>query len=247
MMFLRKLRALYRLIYFAVYTLLRISQIIISNWIWGENFDRSMRIRKSWARFLLPRIGISLHVRGEAPSFPCLLMGNHRSYLDPVLLIHDAIACPVSKAEVANWPVIGYGARVSGVIFLKRESNASRKRTLQGIADQLAEGHSVILFPEGTTHAEPQCRAFKPGGFKLAAQNNIPIAPVAIEFGSVADYWIGNDTFLPHFFRRFSEKQIQAWVHYGPPLSSEDPEHLMRETQNWINRELAEIQKSFTR
>lgn len=246
MAFLKKFRALYRLLFFAAYTSLRISQIIITNWIRGENFDRSMRIRKSWARFLLPRIGISIEVSGVSPEFPCLLMCNHRSYLDPVLIIFNTVACPVSKAEVSGWPVIGYGASVSGVIFLKRESTNSRKRTLAAISDTLAAGHSVILFPEGTTHADPQCHDFKPGGFKLAAQALVPVVPVAIEFGSKEDYWVGNDTFLPHFFRRFSEKKIRAWVHYGTAIQSEDPEYLLNQSQNWINRELKDIQKSFS-
>lgn len=239
------IRALYRLLFFVIYSLLRILQITVSNWIRGEDFGRSMRIRRSWARYLLPHIGISMRVTGTPPDFPCLLMGNHRSYLDPILLLCDTIACPVSKAEVAAWPVIGYGAKVSGVIFLKRENNSSRKLTLMGIADRLAEGYSVILFPEGTTHADPQCRPFNRGGFKLAARESVAVLPVAIEFGSKEDYWIGNDAFLPHFFRRFSEKNIQVRVHYGQPLVSNDPAYLAEEARHRINRELADMQKSF--
>jgi 1-acyl-sn-glycerol-3-phosphate acyltransferase len=47
---------------------------------------------------------------------------------------------PGIKAEVANWPIVGYGAKVTGVLFLKRESAESRKRTLNGIAEKLQEG-----------------------------------------------------------------------------------------------------------
>lgn len=245
MSILKTLRAFWRLLYFAMYTSLTISRILLLNLIKGENMQRSMQIRKNWGRHLLSAIGVKLDVQGTAPAFPCILMGNHRSYLDPIVLIHDVIACPVSKAEVAKWPIVGYGAKVTGILFLQRESNSSRKKTLNDIAVKVREGFSVMLFPEGTTHADPTCHDFKPGGFKLAAQENIPIVPVAIEYRSPKDYWIGNDTFLPHFLNRFAEKEMWVSVRYGAPLQSKDPDYLSTSAKSWINGELQTIQKSF--
>lgn len=242
---LKYLRAIWRLLFFAIYTMLRVAQILILNLLKGNDMNRAMRIRKSWARTLLPSIGVRMDVRGTPPTTPCLLMGNHRSYLDPVVLIHDVVACPVSKAEVASWPIIGYGAKVTGILFLKRESSSSRKKTLDGIAEKVREGYTVILFPEGTTHALPRCMEFKPGGFRLAAEENTPITPVAIEYRYTADYWIGNDTFLPHFLRRFGEKEMQVFVRYGTPMHSDDPERLRKAAMDWINQELEDIQKTF--
>jgi lyso-ornithine lipid O-acyltransferase len=240
-----KLRSIFRLIYFAVYTMGVIGKIILLNLIKGEDKVRSMRLRRAWARHLLPAIGVNMHVQGTAPDFPCILMGNHRSYLDPIVLIHDVIACPVSKAEVAHWPIVGYGAKVTGILFLQRESTTSRKKTLQGIAQEVKNGSAVMLFPEGTTHADPQCHSFKPGGFKLAAQEQIPIVPVAIEYSAKADYWIGNDTFLPHFLRRFALPSMQVFVRYGTAVHSNDPDYLIETTQKWINAELLDIQRGF--
>ncbi len=237
----KKIRAIWRLCYFAVYTLFRVGQIVLSSLLKGENIRRSMRIRQKWARHLLPAIGVDIQAKGTPPDFPCILMCNHRSYLDPVIILHDTFAYPVSKAEVSGWPIVGYGAKVSGVLFLQRESTASRKLTLQAIAQKLNESFPVILFPEGTTHAEDQTIAFKPGGFKLAAANRIPIVPVAIDYAAKADYWIGNDTFLPHFIRRFGERHMYVQIHYGEAIWSDDPEVLLEETQAWINAELREI------
>jgi len=242
---LKTLRAFSRLLYFAGYTSLRIAQILLLNLLKGNNMQRSMRIRKSWARHLLPAIGVQLDIQGVVPDFPCILMGNHRSYLDPAVLVHDVIAFPVSKAEVAKWPIVGYGAKVTGILFLQRESTTSRKKTLEGIATKVRAGFAVMLFPEGTTHADPFCRDFKPGGFKLAAQEGIPIVPVAIEYRSPKDYWIGDDTFLPHFLKRFAEKEMHVFVRYGTPIQSDDPEYLKNTAKTWINAELQAIQKSF--
>ncbi|MCB0525514.1 MAG: 1-acyl-sn-glycerol-3-phosphate acyltransferase [Lewinellaceae bacterium] len=239
-----KLRALWRLSYFIVYSIRIILEIILTNWIKGSNPEHGMRIRRKWARNLLPNLGVKVMVEGNPPDYPCILMANHRSYLDPAVVVHDAIACPVSKAEVAKWPLIGYGAKVSGVIFLKRESRHSRKRTLQGIADKVAEGYPVLLFPEGTTHAELLCRTFKPGGFRLAAQHKIAIVPVAIEYQSAEDCWIGNDTFLPHFMRRFALPEMPVMVRYGKRIDSEDPDYLIKTSTDWINEQLKTMQKS---
>lgn len=241
----KKIRAFIRLFYFAGYTVLRVAQITLSSLVFGENLHRSMRIRKSWARHLLPAIGVRIRTSGTPPDFPCILMGNHRSYLDPILLICDVNAFPVSKAEVASWPVIGFGAKLSGVLFLKRESASSRKRTLDGIAKKLGAGFPVILFPEGTTHSLPTTIPFKSGGFKLAAAARVPVVPVAIDFSSTEDHWIGNDTFLPHFLRRFGERNMQVQVRFGDPIWGEDPQVLLEKSRNWIDSELLDMQNQW--
>ncbi|MEO6039056.1 MAG: 1-acyl-sn-glycerol-3-phosphate acyltransferase, partial [Saprospiraceae bacterium] len=135
------LRALGRLLYFALYTSLKIGQIVLGNLWRGENIPRALRIRQQWANHLLPFIGVQATMQGDPPDFPCILMGNHRSYLDPVLIVRWVLAYGVSKAEVAHWPIIGYGTRVAGVIYLKRENVASRRITLQGIAEKVGEGY----------------------------------------------------------------------------------------------------------
>ncbi len=241
----KNLLALYRLLFFVFYTIYKSTLIVLSNLILGTDVRRSIRIRQSWAQNLLPHMGIQVHLSGTPPDFPCLLMANHRSYFDPALLARNVNGYGVAKAEVAKWPVIGWGARVAGVLFLKRESRNSRKVTLAGIAEKIKEGFPVILFVEGTTHAEPSTIEFKPGGFILAAQNNIPIVPAAIEFQSPEDYWFGDDTFLPHLWKRARVKTKIACVHYGPTISGDDPGKLLQETKRWIDAELLRIREGF--
>ena len=241
----KKLRAFWRLLYFAFYTSFKVGQIILSSLLLGQDIKRSLRIRRRWAQHLLAVIGVRVQTSGTPPDFPCILMCNHRSYLDPAVIVHDANVYAVSKAEVAKWPIIGFGAKVAGVLFLKRESAESRKRTLQGIAEKLQEGFAVLLFPEGTTHSEPTTSSFKPGGFKLAAAEGFPVVPVAIDYSSTADHWIGNDTFLPHFLRRFAEREIPVQVHYGEAIWSDDPEVLLQDAKIWIDAELLEIAERF--
>lgn len=237
------IRGIFRLLYFAFFTLIIVGIILLSALVLGKDIRRSMRIRRRWARHLLFVLGVRINSSGAPPTFPCILMGNHRSYLDPIVVMREVNVYGVSKAEVAEWPLIGFGAKIAGVLFLKRESAESRKHTLLGIAEKLRDGFAVLLFPEGTTHANPTTTAFKPGGFKLAASEGFPIVPVAIDYGSVADYWVGDDTFLPHFLSRFGNRRTYVEVRYGEAIQEEDPQEMLRKAQNWIDGELLGMTK----
>jgi 1-acyl-sn-glycerol-3-phosphate acyltransferase len=162
------------------------------------------------------------------------LISNHRSYLDPILLLQDVDAYPVAKAELANWPIIGKGAAMAGILYLKRENAKSRAGTLQGIQQIIAQGHPVIIYPEGTTSALPGTLPFKRGVFQLAAKHQIPVVPVAVVFAHQADFWVGKESFLSHAGRRFRLPEIPVSVHYGAPMIHENAEQLLQETQKWI-------------
>lgn len=227
-----------RLVLFAFVTLWFMGIIALRSFVRGFDIRHALSVRRRWANFLLPRLGLRVHKTGEPPNFPCIIMGNHRAYLDPALILMHTEAFPVSKAEVERWPIIGKGASMTGIVFLKRESIASRKITLQAIADKVREGYPVILFPEGTTHALPTTGDFKPGSFNLAAKEGIPIVPVAIEYDTPEAYWIGDATFLPHFLRYFARKTNRVNLCYGPVFQDTDSRALQVAVKAWIDEQL---------
>ena len=234
----KTLRLLARLLFFVGYTSLIVLEIWLKNRLQGPDVRRSMRVRRRWARNLLPALGISIEQVGKVPDLPCILVSNHRSYLDPILLLREADAYPVAKAELAKWPIIGKGAKMAGILYLRRESAGSRTGTLRQILEKIEAGFSVIIFPEGTTSALNGTLPFKKGAFKLAAQANIPVVPVALIFADKRDYWIGKDTFLRHAWRRFGVPTIEIKCCYGPETRSQDPEVLLLAAQSWINNAL---------
>jgi len=242
----KKLRAFYRFAFFAGFL---IALIVYVHWLrlWqGVDMRRFIKIRQDWTkRYLLPTLGVRIHRKGTPPDFPCIVMSNHRSYLDPAIICRDVFGYPVSKAEVSHWPLLGTGAKLTGVLFLQRESPTSRKRTLSAIVEKVKAGFPVILFPEGTTHNLPHTSPLKMGAFQLAANNQIPIVPVALEFGSAADYWIGDDTFVPHFFDRFGEKFMDVYVQYGAAMQREDAQELLEKTQKWLDAHILALRKEF--
>jgi 1-acyl-sn-glycerol-3-phosphate acyltransferase len=241
----KKVRAVLRLLVVLFYTIWMIIAISVRSLFRGTDMAYSIRRRQLYVHHLFPIMGVRLKQMGTPPNYPCLLVANHRSYLDPALLARDTLFFAVAKAEVEQWPVLGYAIKITGTAFIQRESKTSRGYTLKAIAEKLQAGFSVLLFPEGTTHGDPGTGEFRLGGFKLAAEEHIPIVPVALEYRHREDFWVGNDSFIGHFLNRFGEPRMDAYVVYGPPLRNDDPHELLRQAKNWIDGELTNIQKSF--
>lgn len=234
----KKLRVFRRFVFFVSYTFLIVSEIRLKNFLWGRNIHRAMAIRKRWARNILKGVGVKLEVKGQLPQGAALLISNHRSYLDPVFVLCDIPAYPVAKAELANWPLLGKGAALAGILYLKRESARSRAGTLQQIQQILDNGFPVLIYPEGTTSALQGTLPFKKGVFLMAAKSGVPVAPIALCFDSAEDFWVGKEKFARHAARRFQQKEICITLVYGPALTSSNADDLLEHCKTWIDAQL---------
>lgn len=241
------LRAALRLLYFIGFAVALIVRVQIHFWWHGEDMHWSLRLRQRWTRrHLLPALGMRLRIEGRPPAGPCLVVSNHRSYIDPALISTEVLGFPLSKAEVAHWPLVGRAIRQTGVLLVQRENTQSRKNALAAIAVKLREEYPVILFPEGTTHADAQTRDFRPGAFKTAIEEGVPIVPVALDYRDAGAYWIGDDTFLPHFVRCFGKRYNDAIIHFGPPIRTTNTEEAIATTRAWIDEHLRRIRQNFS-
>ena len=98
-------------------------------------------------------LGIRLELRGQPPAAgPVLLVANHISWLD-ILVMHAARHCRfVSKSDVRHWPLIGTLATGAGTLYIERESRRDAMRVVHHMADSLKRGRRRWrCFPEGTT------------------------------------------------------------------------------------------------
>lgn len=234
----KTLRLLWRLIFFVVYTTCIVAEIWIRRVFFKADMHAAMHIRRRWAKHLLTNVGVRLSTYGIPPDYPCILVANHRSYLDPILMLCHVDAYPVAKAELAEWPLMGKGAQLAGILYLRREDGHSRAGILKAMSEKLSEGFSIIIFPEGTTSALEGTLPFKRGVFQLAARQQWPIVPVALHFPDSRDFWIGRVSFLAHAWSRFGQPDIWVDMHYGPPLRSTDTRQLADEARTWIETTL---------
>lgn len=113
---------------------------------------------------------------------PVLYVANHKSLFDTVTLVHviDEPVIFIGKKEVANMPLIGKWFDALGCIYIDREDiRQSLKAIMKGI-EELKQGQSIVIFPEGTRSSGKGLNTFKEGSFKLAIKAKVPIIPIAL-------------------------------------------------------------------
>jgi 1-acyl-sn-glycerol-3-phosphate acyltransferase len=225
--------------------LLSIVFFLLVAWIPRYGWRARLYVRMWMIRWMLWCLNIKVTWHGTIPHYPCIYVGNHRSYLDPLFILKHVLALPIAKAEVASWPLLGYAVRLSGIVFVRREDPRDRKRALSQLANTVRNGDSVLLFPEGTTHADAQVRHFSKGIFHVAAETGMPLVPFALEFADPSDYWINDDTFGAHFLRQFGNREVRCGIHIGPVIRGQDAMQLREEAIQWINGALWELRKAY--
>ncbi|HUP92602.1 MAG TPA: lysophospholipid acyltransferase family protein [Solimonas sp.] len=136
------------------------------------------------ARLVLAAIGIRIRVRGleHLPPGPCIVVSNHASYLDGLVL---TAALPrrftfVVQDGAERWPLVGLTIRRMGVSFVNREEPRAGAAQTRALIRALGEGESLVVFAEGTFKAPPGLLSFKKGAFLMAARAQVPVVPCAI-------------------------------------------------------------------
>jgi len=228
------LRAIWRFFYFIYSTSRSLGALLFLHLLKKDKKASILRVRRKWLNRIPGPMGIHIRLEGTPYQGPCLYVANHISYVDPICVLFHVDAQVVAKAEVKHWPLIGYGANLAGTLFVKRDEKTSRHETAQAIQSALLNKDSIMVFPEGTTTAGPGTLPFKPRSFAGAHMANVPVQPVAIIYDSPFIAFIGNDTFLPHFFRMFRLKEITGRVSFGPLLYGENT---AAESEAWINQQ----------
>jgi len=180
---------------------------------------------QAWASRMLVILGVKLTVTGSPPAAgPVLLVANHISWLD-IVVMHAARHCRfVSKADVKGWPLIGALATGAGTLYIERESRRDALRVVHHMAERLREGDILAVFPEGTTSDGVHLLPFHANLLQAAITAQAPVQPVALKFTdrrtgalSLAPCYIGDDTLLGSIWRTLSAPSIEAVVVFGEP------------------------------
>lgn len=210
-----------------------------------NNSKRALQLRDFLIRVSNYILGIRTIIYGEKPTIQGLIVANHRSYFDPIVIINQIHAFPVGKKEVASWPMIGYICKISGVLFVDRKCQKSRQETAENIREVLAKGYSIINFPEGTTDIFPTTVDFNYGSFVMATKIKAAVIPIAIDYKEKTDAFVGDDTFIPHFLKCFGKWTTEIKITFFPPIYSEDATYLLNTSKKMIDDELIRYRKDW--
>ncbi|HVV68828.1 MAG TPA: 1-acylglycerol-3-phosphate O-acyltransferase [Gammaproteobacteria bacterium] len=178
-----------RLLY-GVYSYSVLALTLIPAWlitlIIPETSPAAGKLVRYWAKGFLWLIGSSPKVTGQqnlAHSKALILVANHSSYLDALVLIATMPIdfAFVAKSELLQTPIIGSLIKKLHYITVDRSDFVKGTTELETIVTTLQQGRSVLIFPEGTFTAAQGVRPFKLGAFKAAVEAGREVCPIAIQ------------------------------------------------------------------
>jgi 1-acyl-sn-glycerol-3-phosphate acyltransferase len=176
---------------------------------------------------LLRVMGVGLRVRGTPRPGASLLLANHVSWLD-IAALHAAVphARFVSKADVLQWPLLGWLVRGAGTLFIERERKRDALRVVHAVAEALSAGQTVAVFPEGTTGEGPEPLPFHANLLQAAIATATPIQPAVLRFAdarhrfSPAVVYVGDTTLLQSLWRVATARGLVVHVDLLLPQAS---------------------------
>lgn len=179
-------------------------------------------------------VGMRVRVEGVlATARPLMLVSNHISYLDILILGTKTPVRFTPKSDMAKWPVISTICRLINCVFINR-SNDKIKESRQKIHEALAAGEILSLFPEGTTGDGRHIMPFKSSLFSIAEEKidgqELFIQPAIISYTSIgclpidstqwpAIAWYGDMLLAPHAWQLLKLGRIDAKLTFLPAVT----------------------------
>ncbi len=187
------------------------------------------RIMQWWSAGLLNLLNVRCCAIGQPPPTDQqarLLVANHISWLDIFAVNMVSPACFVAKAEVREWPVLGWLVQRSGTLFIQRSQRSDVVRINARMAELLHQGNPVALFPQGTSTLPEQALHFHAPLLQCAVMADALIQPICIFYhdrqgnahGAVA--FVGDTSFMQSLWQIICTPGIEVTVAYLPPITA---------------------------
>jgi 1-acyl-sn-glycerol-3-phosphate acyltransferase len=170
-----------------------------------------------WSAGMLRVLGIALEVEGRFKPGKKLIVANHITWLD-IMVVHAV--CPearfVSKADVQAWPLVSRLVAAADTLYLQREKRRDAMRVVHQMAEALAAGDTVAVFPEGTTSEGHALLPFHANLLQAAIAAEAPVQPLALRYSdagnavSPAAMFVGETTMPQTLWRLASARGLRV-------------------------------------
>ena len=212
----------------------------------GLSKDCPWNKRAAWlqrtSRRILDMFRTEIQISGTVPKSG-LLVSNHLSYVDILVIASVTPAIFVAKREVKSWPVFGWFAKLAGTLFVDRERRTLVSQTANEIQEALDQGALVVLFPEGTSSNGETVLPFKSSLLEPATRQTEALFASLIQYqiddGDVGEevcYW-KDMVLVPHLINLLSKRTIRASVRFTQLREgSTDRKELARQLHSEILR-----------
>ncbi|MEV4110410.1 lysophospholipid acyltransferase family protein [Nonomuraea sp. NPDC049695] len=199
----------------------------------------------AWARLLLRALGVRLEATasesgtapdasaasdggarpggGAASGTGVLVVANHVSWLDPLVLAATVPSRPLAKREIGEWPFIRTLAAGAGALFIDRERLSALPSAVAAVSDALGAGDTVVAFPEGTTWCGRGMGRFRPAVFQAAVDAGAPVRPAVLRYRegtatSTRACYVGDDSLLASIVRVAATRGLTVEVTLFDPV-----------------------------
>lgn len=189
-----------------------------------------LRLKQRWSRQLLRMLGVRLRADAPLPTMPALLVANHVSWLDIFVINAVAPAAFVCKAEVREWPLIGWLCERTETLFMPRGSRSAARQASEIVAMRLRQGWRVAVFPEGTTSDGSGLLPFHGALLQGAIDADRPVQPLALRYldadgqPTTAAAYCGETTFLQSLRRIVAMPSLAVRLEVLPLLDGRGAE-----------------------
>jgi len=190
-------------------------------------------------RILSALIGVRVREIGKrSTDFPLLILANHASWLDIVVITALTPAVFVAKKEVAGWPIFGWLAKLQRTVFIDRERRHRTGAATQEIAERLIGGDAVVLFAEGTSSDGNRVLPFRSaliGAVHHAIgssthHDRVTVQPLSLAYVNLNGLplghafrsrvaWYGDADLVPHLLGVCAAGAVDVVVSWGEPIS----------------------------
>jgi 1-acyl-sn-glycerol-3-phosphate acyltransferase len=179
-----------------------------------------------WSSWVLGTLGVEVvedpaSARlGPVPEGGRMIVSNHRSMLDILVLLARFGGHMLSRDDLGKWPVIGWLAGFAQTLYVDRSSPTSGAASIRQVSDKLMARRTVTVFAEGTTFPDDEVRPFQPGAFVAITRAGGEVVPLGIAYdGAHAIFF--QERFGVHARRVLEAPRTRVAVSVGEPIAVE--------------------------
>ncbi len=191
------------------------------------------------------------HVSGGGNNANALMLANHVSWMDIMVIGSLRPASFLAKSDVAAWPLIARFARMQGAVFVDRKRKRSIIPANQLLSERLKQNRLAVIFPEGTTTDGTTVGCFRSShvqsaldAFRTRPAQTVCLQPLAIAYNTAAAAWVGDQAFLPHLWSIVLGDPITCTLRFAEPIDvtlTSDRKSLTRAAQHAVGACLTDM------
>jgi len=190
------------------------------------------RLNRNFTLLLRLILGIKVTVAGDEGQLErggYVIIANHVSYVDGIVLGSIFPILFVSKREVKSWPIVGQWNVLCGTIFINRQRKGLVGALIRELTRKLKQEANILLFPEGTSTNGEKMLPFQTVPLAAPLRSRSIIVPVTVTYKAIDEqpvttanrdgvYWYGDMEFVTHFWNLLALRSVEALVTIQPRI-----------------------------